>query len=413
MEQHSLVGLAEPQGVARLRGRPAADVAQGDHLALADGELGDRLQQDPARLLGAEALLGRGPLGGRAGPRAGVGIAESTGSGRGPPRARRRPSSRRRKRKENGSTRRSRRPRVRAMLSRMLAIQVRSDDRPSKRSIPFRTASQVSCTTSSAIARLGTCIRASRIRNGPCSSTSVLNASSSPRRRPASSVSSFARPRRSAGLAHGRGFLLPHRRRFSHDGSAVAGAARCPTRLARSSMGERIELEDVQLAYEDRGPASPEGSTVVFVHGLGGSAYSWWGQLAACEERGHRAVAYDQRGAGRSSRPPGPYSIELWAEDLERLLDAPRGRARDAGRPLGRLHDRRARRGAAGRAGAGPGPDRRGASLASGGRPGVRGAGQAGAGGANGRDRPGGRRDGAQRAVPAARTPRCTASSAS
>ena len=86
-------------------------------------------------------------------------------------------------------------------------------------------------------------------------------------------------------------------------------------------MGERIELEDLQLAYEDRGPASPGGSTVVFVHGLGGSAYSWWGQLAACEERGHRAVAYDQRGAGRSSKPPGPYSIELWARDLERLLD--------------------------------------------------------------------------------------------
>ena len=86
-------------------------------------------------------------------------------------------------------------------------------------------------------------------------------------------------------------------------------------------MGDRIELEDVQLVYEDRGPASPEGAAVVLVHGLGGSSYSWWGQLAACEERGHRVIAYDQRGAGRSSKPPGPYSIELWARDLERLLD--------------------------------------------------------------------------------------------
>ncbi len=87
-------------------------------------------------------------------------------------------------------------------------------------------------------------------------------------------------------------------------------------------MGERIELDDVQLVYEDRGAASPHGSPVVFLHGLGGSVYSWWGQLAACEERGHRVVAYDQRGAGRSSKPPGPYSIELWARDLERVLDA-------------------------------------------------------------------------------------------
>jgi 3-oxoadipate enol-lactonase len=59
----------------------------------------------------------------------------------------------------------------------------------------------------------------------------------------------------------------------------------------------------------------------VFAHGLGGSAYGWWAQLAACEERGYRAIAYDQRGAGRSTKPAGPYSVELWAEDLERLLD--------------------------------------------------------------------------------------------
>ena len=31
---------------------------------------------------------------------------------------------------------------------------------------------------------------------------------------------------------------------------------------------------------------------------------------------GHRAVAYDQRGAGRSEKPAGPYSVEHWADDL-------------------------------------------------------------------------------------------------
>jgi pimeloyl-ACP methyl ester carboxylesterase len=83
-------------------------------------------------------------------------------------------------------------------------------------------------------------------------------------------------------------------------------------------MAERIELEDVTLAYEDTGG---DGLVVVLVHGLGGSFYAWRAQLAACAERGHRAIAYDQRGAGLSSRPPGPYSVELWADDLERLLD--------------------------------------------------------------------------------------------
>jgi pimeloyl-ACP methyl ester carboxylesterase len=86
-------------------------------------------------------------------------------------------------------------------------------------------------------------------------------------------------------------------------------------------MAERVELEDVSLAYEDR-PGQADAVTVVFVHGLGGSFHSWWAQLAACEERGLRAIAYDQRGAGLSSKPAGPYSVELWAADLGRLLDA-------------------------------------------------------------------------------------------
>lgn len=86
-------------------------------------------------------------------------------------------------------------------------------------------------------------------------------------------------------------------------------------------MAERLELEDVTIVYEERAgtAASPP---IVFVHGLGGSARSWWAQLAACEERGHRAIAYDQRGAGLSSKPEGPYSVELWARDLVRVMDA-------------------------------------------------------------------------------------------
>src|SRR5215203_6438358 len=86
-------------------------------------------------------------------------------------------------------------------------------------------------------------------------------------------------------------------------------------------MAERVELEDVTLAYDER-PGQANAATIVFVHGLGGSFHSWWAQLAACEERGYRAIAYDQRGAGLSSKPPGPYSVELWARDLVRVLDA-------------------------------------------------------------------------------------------
>src|SRR3954468_2025874 len=86
-------------------------------------------------------------------------------------------------------------------------------------------------------------------------------------------------------------------------------------------MAERVELEDVTLAYEER-PGRKDAATIVFVHGLGGSFHSWWAQLEACQERGYRAVAYDQRDAGLISKPAGPYSVELWAEDLVRVLEA-------------------------------------------------------------------------------------------
>jgi len=83
-------------------------------------------------------------------------------------------------------------------------------------------------------------------------------------------------------------------------------------------VAERVDIGDVTLAYEDTGG---DGPAVVFVHGLGGSTYGWWSQLDACAPHGYRGVAYDQRGAGLSDKPQGPYSVEGWAEDLERLLD--------------------------------------------------------------------------------------------
>ena len=84
-------------------------------------------------------------------------------------------------------------------------------------------------------------------------------------------------------------------------------------------MSKRIEIGGPEIAYEDTGG---EGPAVILVHGLGGCAYAWWAQLAALRDAGFRAVARDQRGAGRSSAAPGPYSVEGWAEDVERLADA-------------------------------------------------------------------------------------------
>jgi 3-oxoadipate enol-lactonase len=82
-------------------------------------------------------------------------------------------------------------------------------------------------------------------------------------------------------------------------------------------IAERIELDGIGFAYEDSGG---DGPAVLFLHGLGGSANGWLAQLQACRERGWRGIALDQRGAGRTDAPPGPYSVKLWARDAERLL---------------------------------------------------------------------------------------------
>jgi pimeloyl-ACP methyl ester carboxylesterase len=84
-------------------------------------------------------------------------------------------------------------------------------------------------------------------------------------------------------------------------------------------LSQRIEIDGVTFAYEESGGNGP---AVMFLHGLGGSANGWLAQLAACHDRGWRGIAPDQLGAGRSDAPPGRYSVERWARDAERLLDA-------------------------------------------------------------------------------------------
>lgn len=84
-------------------------------------------------------------------------------------------------------------------------------------------------------------------------------------------------------------------------------------------MSERLNLDGVSIACEDRGG---DGTAVAFIHGLGGSARAWEEQLTAAAAAGYRAIAHDARGAGRSDVPPGPYSVELWAADAVRVLDA-------------------------------------------------------------------------------------------
>lgn len=75
------------------------------------------------------------------------------------------------------------------------------------------------------------------------------------------------------------------------------------------------------LHYEVHGPA--DGEAVLLSSGLGGSAAFWQPQLGALVEAGHRVIAYDQRGTGRSPAAlDASYTIADMARDVVQILDA-------------------------------------------------------------------------------------------
>lgn len=76
-------------------------------------------------------------------------------------------------------------------------------------------------------------------------------------------------------------------------------------------------LDGVDLYYEVIGQGQP----LVFIHGLGSSSRDWPDQVAFFSDR-YRVIVLDLRGHGRSSKPPGPYSIPLMAADTARLVEA-------------------------------------------------------------------------------------------
>jgi aminoacrylate hydrolase len=65
---------------------------------------------------------------------------------------------------------------------------------------------------------------------------------------------------------------------------------------------------------------SGSGPAVVFVPGLGGDGRFWTGVLRALPQH-YTFIVADHRGAGRSDRPEGPYSIGQIAADVIGILD--------------------------------------------------------------------------------------------
>jgi 3-oxoadipate enol-lactonase len=78
--------------------------------------------------------------------------------------------------------------------------------------------------------------------------------------------------------------------------------------------------DGTKISYDVFG--RPDGEPLLLVHGLGADTRGWIMQRRALAAR-YRCVAVDNRGVGRSGRPPGPYDIEVMANDaMAALSDA-------------------------------------------------------------------------------------------
>jgi 3-oxoadipate enol-lactonase len=81
----------------------------------------------------------------------------------------------------------------------------------------------------------------------------------------------------------------------------------------------RIEVNGIQIYFELYGPEEAE--VLVLSNGILMSTASWVMQTPVLS-RDYRLLLYDCRGMWGSDHPPGPYSMDLHADDLAALLDA-------------------------------------------------------------------------------------------
>lgn len=83
-------------------------------------------------------------------------------------------------------------------------------------------------------------------------------------------------------------------------------------------MAEVIVDDGVEIHYDVWGRR--DGRAVLMIQGLGTDSRGWALQRMALGRR-YRCYALDNRGVGRSARPPGPYSLERMALDALSVLD--------------------------------------------------------------------------------------------
>jgi pimeloyl-ACP methyl ester carboxylesterase len=78
-----------------------------------------------------------------------------------------------------------------------------------------------------------------------------------------------------------------------------------------------VTCNGIQIHYQERGSGEP----LLLIMGLGAPGSLWEDHVAAYEQH-FRCILIDNRGAGDSDKPAGPYTTKMMAADTAGLVDA-------------------------------------------------------------------------------------------
>ena len=85
----------------------------------------------------------------------------------------------------------------------------------------------------------------------------------------------------------------------------------------------KVRVGDIEMYYEEHGDAAAE--PVLLIMGFGMNAAAWAPQIPALAER-YRVIAFDNRGAGRTTQPEGAYTHPADGRRRRRAARPPRHR---------------------------------------------------------------------------------------
>src|SRR5215467_10933139 len=82
-----------------------------------------------------------------------------------------------------------------------------------------------------------------------------------------------------------------------------------------------VDVGDLRIHYVDVGPR--DGKTILMLHGNPTWSYMYRRPIASLSGHGHRCIAFDHMGFGRSSKPPEPrrYVLSTHVENAIAVLD--------------------------------------------------------------------------------------------